>query len=743
MRLTSCKPGGFVVQHMAAMADEERWRAHGRGHCDLPNPLVAGQQVVVRFAFDIGELEFGVGGGLAIAWRWPIDWADLQTDDATADGYLAATVPVGAAEIEVVYHRRGGFDPWHHHIELRVKEGCLRAGDRVEVVCGERGDAGWRAPTLVARDAGFLMLVRAGGDDDWIRLPDPPFFDINAGAAVRLVAIAPAEVVAGEMATVIVRGEDQWGNPARLAGEGPELCLAQDGDEQRIDAVEVLEYPAVYHFKVSIDRVGTCRCIARAGDLITESNPLRVLGEKPPRQLFWGDLHSGQTDTGCGAGKLEEHFDFARDAAGLQFASQQANDHYVTLEDWAYVRRVSHQYNEDGRFVSYLGCEWSPPTEDGGDRNIIYRGDEERLRRSGRFFTETEPDPEPDLPTAPELHAALRQEEVLLNLHVGGRPTNLTWHEPAIEPLAEIHSTHGTSEWFIEEALNRGYKVGITGGTDGVMTRPGACHPGWRLTRNVRSGLTGVYAEDLTRQGLWEAFKARRCYATSGARIRLWVEVSGYGMGEEGMVRGSPDISVQVEGTAALERVDLLRGTEVIHSWQIAVASAARLRVLWGGTEDKGTAHVQRVIWDGNLEVMDGKVQALEAIGLQSPCDVVEIDAAGRVVWQAATAGNDMGFSCQIVGEAQTQCVFSSGPSAFEFKLGAVVAAPLTVDAGGVGRRVSVGLAPREDGPQQAQLAFVDDEDIEGACAYWVRVVQVDQARAWSSPVYATRKKGE
>ncbi len=68
---------------------------------------------------------------------------------------------------------------------------------------------------------------------------------------------------------------------------------------------------------------------------------------------------------------------------------------------------------------------------------------------------------------------------MLINLHVGGRPTNLDYYAPEIERLAEIHSTHGTSEWFVVDALGRGYKVGITAGTDGVMTRPGACHPGW------------------------------------------------------------------------------------------------------------------------------------------------------------------------------------------------------------------------------------------------------------------------
>ena len=66
----------------------------------------------------------------------------------------------------------------------------------------------------------------------------------------------------------------------------------------------------------------------------------------------------------------------------------------------------------------------------------------------------------------------MEKEKVFLNLHVGGRPTNLDYHAPGIEPLVEIHSTHGTSEWFVKDALSRGYKVGITAGTDGVPKTP-------------------------------------------------------------------------------------------------------------------------------------------------------------------------------------------------------------------------------------------------------------------------------
>ena len=45
--------------------------------------------------------------------------------------------------------------------------------------------------------------------------------------------------------------------------------------------------------------------------------------------------------------------------------------------------------------------------------------------------------------------------------------------------------------------------------------------------------LTGVWAEALTREALFEALWARRCFATNGARVMLDVRVNGMPMGSE------------------------------------------------------------------------------------------------------------------------------------------------------------------------------------------------------------------
>ncbi len=708
-------PGGGQVWHWPDLSPQERGRRWGQLHCRMPAQIVAGDSVDAEFVFCAGAEGVAEGTSLRIAWRWPFDWAQperVEIDCATAD-------------IEYAFEPQGDLNPWHHHIELRVISGQLRAGEEVTLRLFS-----WGAPTFITRDARFLPLVSGVDERSWNRLADPVPYEIVSGPAERLIVLCDGEVGVGEVANMRVYGEDKWGNPTCL-----EVDPMLEGAAELVDVERGARFP-VYLFRVRLNGQGVYRLRARSGQLRGEGNPLRVVPAECTERLYWGDLHAGQTEIGCGAGSLEDHFAYAREVAGLQFASQQANDHYIDTATWQHIRAVSHAVDEPGRFVCYLGCEWSPFSEDGGDRNVFYLADEGRLRRSDRFFLEEPSDPTPDLPRAPEFLSVMKEEQVLLGLHVGGRPTNLDFYEPSIEPLFEIHSTHGTSEWFVLDALRRGYRVGVTGGTDGVMGRPGACHPGRRLTRNVRNGLTAVRAAQLTRRSVWEALHARACYATSGARILLDVEVNGCGMGGE-CIGPTVDLCVNAEGTAALERIDVLCDTDVVHSWEIAALDRARLRVLWGGAEAEGTAGAQRVRWDGVLRADNGRLTDVVPVGLQSPLDSIRPQDERSVQWCSATGGNEMGFSFRPDG-VDRLCL-ETPQGMIEIDVEAALRKEQYIALGGASKRVRIGAAPRVDGTRSAQRSWRGETPRQDAHAYWVRVIQVDGQRAWSSPIYAAR----
>ncbi len=755
MIIASGQPGQPTVWHDVELSPTERRRRYGHAACTPCRSFVAGEWVALEFTFRIGETELGPGGRLALAWAWPLDWTDLQFEDPGGDGFTTIAVQSGhdsatTAELGLRYFRQGPFDPWQHHLELTVMRGRLAEGDMVVLTCGDQsqGGKGWRVPTFRLRNLEFVALLDPDRSDHWHRLPTMAGLSVVPGPPVRLVAIAPGDGLVGETGTVTIRAEDRWGNasmPVHARPQIQELFTEPDGPLLELGEAVICADPPVVQVPIRYKASGLTRLEVRLPDsgLSAQSNPVQIATEPPKWRRFWGDMHSGQSEVGCGVGSMAEHFTYARDAAGLQFITHQGNDHYVSRDLWDLTRTETENFHEPGRFVTFLGCEWSPPTSDGGDRNVFYRHDEPRLRRSGRFFQEDDPDPEPDLTTAEPFLEAMRHEPVLINMHVGGRPTNLDWHAPEIEQLAEIHSTHGTSEWFVTDALRRGYRVGITAGTDGITGRPGACHPGWRNNRNVRSGLTAVYAEDLTRTGIWEALTARRCYATSGERIGLWFEVDGQPMGSMLTTAGDPLATIQVEGTAPLESVELLRDDREIHQWRLAGPSPAangrhRIRLLWQGTAQRGTARAQRMTWDGFLNLARGTLHAVEAVNFHGGVDRVDQPSGDRVAWRNATAGNRAGLVLEIEGDEHTVCSFDSPQIQVQFPLAHALKAPLVWDAGGLDCKVTVSPAPDNDAPSRASLTFRDLDALTGTRAYWMRVTQIDQAQAWSSPVYVS-----
>ena len=120
----------------------------------------------------------------------------------------------------------------------------------------------------------------------------------------------------------------------------------------------------------------------------------------------------------------------------------------------------------------------------------------------------------------------------------------------------------------VSHALDQGIQIGFIASAD-----HSAGHPGddfWWGLSNYPGGLAAVYAPALTREGVWDALWNRRCYGTTRARILLAFEIDGHEMGEayaeridEGEERR---IDVNVHGTAAIERVEVVKNGRVLVS---------------------------------------------------------------------------------------------------------------------------------------------------------------------------------
>ena len=702
-----------------------------------PGPVVAGSVGTYTLTYHVGEYGIDDGGTLKIAWRFASDWGRPQSRDPSALDYCTVATD-GPGRISRRWDPKGYIRPWQKCLVIDVSEWALSRGDTITVVYGDRsgGSPGTVAQTFLEKTFEFRVCVDPFGTGRFVEIEDPPVVEIVPAAAAKLVVAGPTRAVRGEPFALGVKVEDEWGNPARgfagrvqldgsagiegLPGEVP--FSGREGGVQRIP-------------EVSAAAPGACRVAARHGSLRGESNPVICVDRRERFAPYWGDLH-GQSEETVGTNSLEDYLAFARDVALLDFAGHQGNDFQITPAFWDRIGRGVRGFEEPGRFVVFPGYEWSATTPAGGDRNVYYLEDGRPIHRTSHWQVDEGGDLETDRYPVEELFSELRRGgPALVVPHIGGRPANLRYHDPELEPVIEICSAWGQFEWFLEEALERGCRVGFVAGSDDHKGRPGASYPG-AASFGVYGGLTCVLAAELTRKGVWEALKSRRCYATTGERIDVDVRAQdGTRWIGEAFDADRIDLSVSVTGTAGIEEVRVMRGRECVcrHPERLE-RHPDRLRVVWSGARIRGRDRMAR--WDGSLTLVGGRILEAAGYAFDSAAEGIVEQTADRVAWRSVTSGDEDGLLLDLDAGPEASLRFESEIAFFEVRLGEVLESPRVHEAGGEGLRVRVERAP-VGGGRSCRFDYTEPVPASGGPhPYYVRVTQIDGARAWTSPFY-------
>ncbi|MEO1266454.1 MAG: DUF3604 domain-containing protein [Myxococcota bacterium] len=281
-------------------------------------------------------------------------------------------------------------------------------------------------------------------------------------------------------------------------------------------------------------------------------------------QAFWGDIHfhSALSD---GVGTVSEAYLRCRDRYGHDFACLTDHDGFigrrVTDGVWRRMVEAAEHFNrpEEG-FATLIGIEYTGPRYPGpGHKCLYFDGHQAPLvcRRDGL--------------EAPE--DLLARVEALGGLaiphHVGWLGGDPEHHTPTLQPCWEICSTHGQYEaerheadappigyregleehqnvlrsHMIRRQLEAGQRFGFVGGSDGHGL---LWHHGISRQRDShRTGLTGVWLQALGRRAIMDALRARRTWATSGARMALGFSIEGHWMGS--ILPGPPQGTLQVK----------------------------------------------------------------------------------------------------------------------------------------------------------------------------------------------------
>ncbi len=294
--------------------------------------------------------------------------------------------------------------------------------------------------------------------------------------------------------------------------------------------------------------------------------------ETPVYQVFFGELH-GHSNLSDGGPSIDEYFTGLRDRAGLDFGALSDHDHggvgKPELWDagkWELTRQKVREYYNPGTFTTILAYERdSYPWYN--NLVVYYRGDDGELLRGVRDGEMTREElrsylAREDLILVPHDtnilssgadFLAMDLEDMVSIIQVYGRSSSCT--EYMGDPLAQMLGDDCEGgHWQV--ALKRGARMGCIAcsddhaGNGGLTTGsfPYGC-----------PGITGVWAAENTREAIFDALKARRCYGFMGGRITVDFRIDGHYMGEEIRVSGDPALYYRIDADAPIESVTVVK----------------------------------------------------------------------------------------------------------------------------------------------------------------------------------------
>ena len=553
-------PRSDITEELRADLLRPRSPADGAGTAivePLSGPAVAGRAGSWRIVYRAGSQGVVAGGAvyLQVSPFW--GWSTPQTAREGAPGYT--TVEADAPGIDLSAETLD-----QQLLAVHVGGRGLKEGERIEITYGA-GPAGALADRYA--ESGSRFWVAVDGDGDGVRelIAESPAVDVLPGPAARLLLHLPSTARPGEFVDLVAalvdaagngwpafRGTlDLWlpagvgvsdgrGEPAGDGGAEQVVSLALTGEDRGRLAVR-LQLSAAAGAVVRVRGRTTAEEPGTAFE--AESNPLVV--SRAGRRILWADLqnHSGLSD---GSGTPDDLLRYAREIAALDAAAVTDHDHWgMRFADrepaiWQRTLEAVDRRHEPGRFVALAGYEWTNWVE--GHRHVVFF--EPTAEAVSSLFLSSIDE---RFDEADELWAGLEGARALTFAHhSAGDPIATDWSPappPGLEPVTEIVSVHGSSESadspgvvvrgglegnYVRDALDHGYRLGFVGSSDGHDGHPGLTH-----LASPSGGVAAILADDVTREGLYEALRVRRTYATNGPRIVVRASYAGWPIGAE------------------------------------------------------------------------------------------------------------------------------------------------------------------------------------------------------------------
>ena len=766
MRLDGTTPTRSVLETIDDLIHEfrikdERPEALGSVALETNGPVHVGSWAMIEQTYKVGEAPLGPGARVMVAKQLQADGGRIQHADARAPNYLSArtsnpSVRLGRTTVPWS-GMHGGFRSPSDMPAFQVQQGTLGTGDTLTLVYGDRegGSQGWRQQTFATDESMLPVYIDLDGSGHFLT-PRWPSYEIVGNSVEGVTAVAPSIVEPGEAFDLSIRWQDANGN--RATGSMPAASVTLNGEEFRsldrggdpiagIESIRIAE-EGVYRFRVA----------SSDGRIEALSNPVWVR-RNPPYRLYWGETHT-HTGMAEGQGSIGRSYRFAQQDARLDFMGLSEHDIWLDDHEWRAMRKAVETNTVPGQFVAFLGYEWTLRRQWGGHHNVFFRSP-----NSSRVGAQMAPTL---TGLYEELRARYRTKDVLIIPHAhqaGDWRTN----DPEMETMVEIMSMHGTFEWFGNYYLRQGHQVGFLAASDDHRSRPGYS---WTSARQPNSslsqfgGLAGVQANEKTADSIFDALKRRQAYAVTDAqRIILEMDMNGTAMGTRLAYTESRRLRAKAIGTAPIRRVAVVKNGQTVYATRpvrAELSGSARIVVGFQSSSEPFFRDNPRGYrpWHGILTVEGAELSGMRALHFDNNhkewARIAEGDESS-VRFRTATRGQADTLLLELEGATPSTTISFELEAAREWgkspepvrPLRDIPARNLRIALG----ELSEGFARRDLSdsidrdaitleliggglPMETEIDYSDTGEMRHGDYYYVRVDQLDGARAYSSPVW-------
>lgn len=304
----------------------------------------------------------------------------------------------------------------------------------------------------------------------------------------------------------------------------------------------------------------------------------RIQTQGKSLRILRGDMHR-HTDLSFDGdldGSLWDFYRYTIDAAGFDYSAVTEHNAGDDMEYiWWLVQKSNDLFHYPGRFTPVYAYERSLRYPN-GHRNLVW------AKRGVRSLVRSKQE-EDGVEGAARLYEYLRKTGGLAMSHTSGTLMGTDWrdNDQNLEPLVEIYQGDRTSyeheggpraakgsdpltqpggfrrEGFVWNAWAKGYKLGVQASSDHAST-----HISYAV----------LLAEGASREEILDAIRARHAYAATD-NILLDVRSGDHIQGDIFTSAARPKISIRVEGTAPVDRVEIIRNNQFVFSTRPGKAS--------------------------------------------------------------------------------------------------------------------------------------------------------------------------